>query len=256
MVKKILYIAIWVLTAAALIALFVFARENYLTSPVKAVRVDIGRESDKGFIKEQLFLDDIEGLHKNASIGTVNMAALQKCLENNPWIENGNSYIDLEGTLCINLKEYHPVMRVFDDKGRSIYLTEDGIGIPTNKLYTPHVLIANGSFTLRNDSTSYALNDSVAEDRALMEALHLYKAIDGNDFMKSCIGQVYRNKKGSFDIVVKGIEAQVIVGDTSRIDDKLRRAEIFIKQKAESNELKNMKSINLKYKNQVVCTKR
>ena len=256
MVKKILYIAIWVLTAAALIVLFVFAREDYLTSPVKAVHVDIGRESDKGFIKEQQFLYDIEGLHRNAHIGTVNMVALQKCLEDNPWIEAGNSYIDLDGTLCINLTEYRPVMRVFDEKGRSIYLTEDGVGIPTNKLYTPHVLIASGHFTLRNDSTSFALNDSIAEDRALLETLHLYKAIDGNNFMKSCIGQVYRNKKGSFDIVVKGVEPQVIVGDTCHIADKLRRAEIFIKQKAGSNELKNMKSINLKYKNQVVCTKR
>ena len=77
MVKKIIHISIWILTAAALIALFVFARENYLTSPVKAVQVNIGRENDKGFIKEQQFLSDIEGIHKNSDIGTVNMAALQ-----------------------------------------------------------------------------------------------------------------------------------------------------------------------------------
>jgi hypothetical protein len=55
---------------------------------------------------------------------------------------------------------------------------------------------------------------------------------------------------------VKDIDAQVTVGDTCQISDKLRRAEIFIKQKAGSAELKTMKNINLKYKNQVVCTKR
>lgn len=256
MVKKIIHISIWVLTAAALIALFVFAREDYLTSPVTAVNVDIEREGDRGFVNEEQLLTDIENLHKKANIGTVNMAAIQKCLESNPWIETSTSYIDLDGTLRIKLKEYHPVLRVFDAKGRSIYLTDEGVGIPTDSLYTPHVLIANGNFTLRNDSTSYPFNNSVAEDQALLEVLHLYKAINNNAFMKSCIGQVYRDRKGSYNIVVKDIDAQVVIGDTCQIDDKLRRAEIFIKQKAESPNLKDFKIINFKYKNQVVCTKR
>lgn len=256
MVKKIIYITIWILTAAALIALFVFAREDYLTSPVKAVNVNIEREGSKGFVNEEQLLADIKNLHKNANIGTVNMTAIQKCLGKNPWVETSTSYIDLDGTLCINLKEYCPVTRVFDSEGRSVYITENSVVIPTDTLYTPHVLVFNGSFTLRNDSTSFALNDTLAEDKPLIEALRLYKAISSNDFMKSCIGQVYRDRKGNYDIVVKGIDAQIIIGDTCHIDDKLHRAEIFIKQKAESAELKDIKIINFKYKNQVVCTKR
>lgn len=256
MVKKILCIVTWVITAAALVALFVFAREDYLTSPITTVKVNIERERDSGFIKERLLLDDINNLRGNANIGTINMVTIQKQLEGNPWIESSTSYIDLDGTLCINIKEYNPVLRIFDKKGHSIYLTENGISIPTNRLHTPHVLVANGNFTLRNDTTSYPLSNSIIEDQALFEALHIYKAISNNSFMQSCIGQVYRNGKGSFDIVVKDIDAQIIIGDTCQISDKLHRAEIFIKQKAGSAELKNMKNISFKYKNQVVCTKR
>jgi len=256
MVKKILSIVTWVLTAAALTALFIFAREDYLTSPIKALTVNIERESDSGFIKGRGLLADIDGLRGTSNIGTVNMLTIQKRLEANPWIENSASYIDLDGTLCINVKEYDPVMRVFGEDGKSVYLTENGVSVPTNRHYTPHVLVASGNFTLRNDSTSYTLNDTLVEDQALLESLHIFKAIERNAFMQSCIGQVYRNRKGEFDIVVKDIDARVTVGDTCQIDDKLRRAEIFIKQKTGSTELKEMKTINLKYKNQVVCTKR
>ena len=112
-------------------------------------------------------MDDINNLRGQANIGTINMVSIQRHLESNPWIESSTSYIDLDGTLCINLKEYNPVLRIFDKNGRSVYLTEDGISIPTNRLYTPHVLVANGSFALRNDSTSYPLNDTIAEDQAL-----------------------------------------------------------------------------------------
>ena len=256
MVKKILSIVAWVLTATLLILMFVFAREEYLTTPVKSVKVNIEREGDSGFIKERFLLADIDKLRGKADIGTVNMLTIQKHLDAIPWIESNASYVDLDGALCINIKEYSPVLRIFSESGKSVYLTEDGTGIPTNRLYTPHVLVANGNFMLRNDSTAFALCDTLDEDRALIEALHLFKAIERNDFMQSCIGQVYRNNKGQFDIVVKDIDAHVTLGDTCHIDDKLRRAEIFIKQKAGSAELKAMKNINLKYKNQVVCTKR
>ena len=256
MVKKILSILAWVVTAAALIALFVYAREDYLTSPVKDVKINIEREGDSGFIKERFLLADINKLRGNANIGTINMLTIQHRLDAIPWIEHNTSYIDLDGTLCINLKEYTPVLRVFGNGGKSVYLTENGVCIPTNRLYTPYVLVANGSFTFRHDSTAYALCDTLMEDRALIETLHLFKAVERNTFMKNCIGQVYRDSKGMFDIVVKDIDARVTLGDTCQIDDKLHRAEIFIKQKAGSTEIKGMKNINLKYKNQVVCTKR
>lgn len=256
MVKKILSILAWVVTAAALIALFVYAREDYLTSPVKDVKINIEREGDSGFIKERFLMADINKLRGNANVGTVNMLTIQNRLDAIPWIEHNTSYIDLDGTLCINIKEYNPVLRVYGNRGKSVYLTEEGVCIPTNRLYTPYVLVANGNFSFRNDSTAYALRDTIMEDRALIETLHLFKAIEHNTFMKSCIGQVYRNPKGMFDIVVKDIDARVTLGDTCQIDDKLRRAEIFIKQKAGSAEIKGMKNINLTYKNQVVCTKR
>lgn len=256
MVRKILSIVAWVLTAGALIALFVFAREDYLTSPVKAVKVNIEREGNSGFIKERFLLADIDRLRGHSDIGTINMLSIQQRLESNPWIESSTSYIDLDGTLNINIKEYDPVLRIFGEGGKSAYLTESGICLPTNRLYTPHVLVANGSFTLRSDSTSYALNDTLVEDQALIESLHVFKAIERNAFMQSCIGQVYRNRKGQFDIVLRDIDARVTLGDTCQIDDKLHRAEIFIKQKVGTAELKGMKNINLQYKNQVVCTKR
>lgn len=256
MVKKILSILVWVVTAAALIALFVYAREDYLTSPVKDIKINIEREGDSGFIKERFLMADINKLCGTANIGTINLLTVQRHLNAIPWVERNTSYIDLDRALCINLKEYTPVLRVFGTGGKSVYLTEDGVCIPTNPLYTPYVLVANGSFTFRHDSTAYALCDSLVEDQALIETLHLFKAIERNTFMKSCIGQVYRDPKGLFDIVVKDIDARVIVGDTCQIDDKLHRAEIFIKQKAGSAEIKEMKNINLNYKNQVVCTKR
>jgi len=253
MVKKILSIVLWVLTAAALVVLFIFAREDYLHQPLKAVQ--IVTQADTGFVRKGALRDEIWQLCGRSNIGTVNMVAIQDRLDRNPWIERNASYVDLDGVLHVSFEEYEPTFRVFAKSGRSVYVTDDGVVVPSNRIYTPYVLIASGNFELRSDSSSYRL-DTLDCDRNLLNALHWVKAIEGNDFNKNCVGQLYCNSHDTFELTVKGLDARVIVGDTCLAADKLRRLELFIKQRIDSPETRTFKSINLSYKNQIVCTKR
>ena len=127
--------------------------------------------------------------------------------------------------------------------------------IPSSSIYTPYVLIASGNFDIQKDSVAYQLNDSVQQDVNLINALYWFKAINANSFIKNCTGQLYCNPKNEFELTVRGIEAKVIVGDTCFAADKLKRLEIFMKQRINNQETKTFKSINLNFKNQIVCTK-
>lgn len=254
MVKKILSILLWVVTAAALVVLFVFARENYLTTPLKSIHLI--PTTDTGFVRKTALHDEIEQICGMSKVGTVNMIAIQKVMEENSWIEDGTSYIDLDGTLNVSFKEYEPWFRVFGKGGHSVYVTREGVVVPSSRNYTPYVLVASGNFELRRDSATYQLTDSLGSDRNLLNALHWCEAIEGNDFVSHCIGQLYCNKKNQFELTVKGFDGRVIVGDTCDAADKLKRLEIFMKQRIDSPETKTLKSINLNFKNQIVCTKR
>jgi cell division protein FtsQ len=254
MVKKILSILLWVITAAALVVLFVFARENYLTTPLKSIQLIPA--TDTGFVRKTALHKEIEQICGNSKVGTINMIAIQKVIEENSWIEDGTSYIDLDGTLNVSFKEYEPWFRVFGKKGHSVYVTRDGVVIPSSRTYTPYVLVASGNFELRSDSATYQLSDTLDSDRNLLNALHWCEAIEGNDFVSHCIGQLYCNKRNQFELTVKGFDGRVIVGDTCDATDKLKRLESFMKQRIDSPETKTLKSINLNYKNQIVCTKR
>lgn len=255
MVKKILSILAWIATAAALVALFIAARASYLDTPIRSVSVNIGRSMDSGFVKKSAVLADVDNLCGIAKIGTVNMTAIAKQLKSNPWIESSSSFIDLDANLNISIKEYQPVMRLFGKNGRSVYVTQEGIVLPTNLGYTPHVLIASGNFALDSIGNHHQLCDTLDADRNILSAMHILNAIKRNSFMQTCVGQVICNGKDEFEIVARDIDARIVVGDTCNIDDKLKRLEIFIKQKANGNEIKDFKKIDLRYKNQIVCTK-
>ena len=254
MVKKILSIVLWVVTAAALVVLFIFARENYLNTPVKSV--NLIPSTDTGFVRKSELREELKQICGKSNIGTINMIAVQNRLNSNPWIESNASYIDMDGILNVNFKEYEPAFRVFDKNGHSAYVTQEGMVVPACRNYTPYVLIASGNFLLDNDTSAFQLCDTLDRDRNLLNALHWFKAIEGNPFIKNCVGQLYCNKRSEFELTVKGLEARVIVGDTCLAADKLSRLEIFMKQRIDSPETQILKSINLNYKNQIVCTKR
>jgi cell division protein FtsQ len=256
MVKKIFSILAWVVTGAALVALFIFARENYLDTPIRSVNVNIDRNADSGFVKKEVVLADINTLCATAKIGTVNMASISKQLKSNPWIESSSSFVDLDANLNVKLKEYEPVMRVFGTNGQSAYVTAEGMLLPVSRSHTPHVLIASGNFNLDSIQFNHKLCDSIEVERNILNAKYLLEAIERNIFMKNNVGQIYCNGRNEFEIVAKGIGSRIVIGDTCNIDDKLKRLEIFIEQKANSLEIKSFKTINLKYKNQIVCTKR
>ena len=254
MVKKILSIVLWVVTAAALVVLFIFARENYLNTPLKAV--NLIPSTDTGFVRKSVLREELKQICGKSNIGTVNMIAVQNRLNTNPWIESNTSYIDMDGTLNVSFKEYEPAFRVFDRNGHSAYVTLEGMVVPACRNYTPYVLIASGNFRLDNDTSAFHLCDTLDRDHNLFNALHWFKAIERNPFIKNCVGQLYCNKRSEFELTVKGFEARVIVGDTCLAADKLSRLEIFMKQRIDSPETQILKSINLNYKNQIVCTKR
>lgn len=256
MVKKILSILAWVVTGAALVTLFVVARENYLGKPIQTINVNIDRTGENGFVKKDAVLADLDSICQRAKIGTVNMMAIEDRMNSQAWIENSASFVDLGGNLNVSIKEYNPMLRVFDKNGQSAYLTDEGLLLPPSAGFTPYILIASGNFDLEACPLGHRLCDTLDADHNLIGATKVFEAIGRNEFMRNSIGQIYCNRNSEFEIVARDIDARILLGDTTCLDDKLARLEIFMKQKTGSNEVKEMKIINLKYKNQVVCTKR
>lgn len=258
MVKKILSIILWVITGAALIVLFVFGRNWYLETPLKGIKLELERGHNDGFVDKDTLLAYAEAAcdlaHLN-TISNVNMERIKQLLTDNPWIQSGDAFIGLDDTLTIKAKEYEPVLRVFGNDGRSVYVTTIGEVIPSSPRYTPHLLIASGNFKLSLPQRDAHVNDSVYVSTGLAEALVLSQAIAADTYLASHIGQIYRNKEGEFELAVNSFPPRVLLGDISNINNKLSRLHIILEKYNNTEELIGYKTLDLRYKNQIVCTK-
>lgn len=258
MVKKILSIVVWVITGAALVALFVFARQGFIKTPLQGVVFDLERQGNKGFVEKDTAIANIEelcGIHEHASIGSVDLMKIQKLLNSNPWVESASAYIGLNDTLMVKAKEYCPIARVFNDNGKSVYVTREGVILPSNKIYTPRLIIASGNYQFPTGEDSAQLTDSAYAESGISETLAITKAVLADDFLRGSVGQIYRNNKKQYEITVNSLPARVIVGDTTNIKQKMSRLRTLLEKHSGTEELTGYKTLDLRYKNQIVCTK-
>ena len=259
MVKKILKIVLWVLTGAALVVMFFFGRNWYLNTPLKGVVFDLERQHPTGFVLKDTVIAEAENLcdiTHQTRIADINMMKLQRMLDQNPWIEQSSAFIGLNDTLIIQAKEYEPVLRVFNTDHQSIYVTAEGISLPASKIYTPRILIANGNFNFPILKRSLPISDSLYLGSGLEEALAIALSIQKDEFLKGNIGLIHKNKNNEYELSVNNLEASVLLGDTCAVDTKLARLRILLEKYIGTDELNRYKTLNLRYKNQIVCTKK
>lgn len=258
MVKKILKIVLWAVTGAALIVLFVFGRKQYLDTPLKGINFQLERCHRNGFVEKDSVITHAEAIcniKRQASISSVDMMQIQKLLDDNPWIDQASAYIGLNDTLVIKAKEFEPMLRVFNHDKSSVYVTREGVIFPSCPHYSPRVIIASGNFDFPKPGKNSRVTDSIYANAGLNDALTIALAIGNDPFLSGNVGQIYKNEQNEYELVVNNLSARVILSDTDALENKLARLSTLLEKFSGTEELNAYKTLNLKYKNQIVCTK-
>lgn len=257
--KKVLSIILWSITGIALVALFILGRKWYLETPLKGVVFHLDRSNGNGFVEKDsviAYTEAICDLQHQASIASIDLMKIERLLNNNPWIETSSAFIGLNDTLTIKAIEHQPVLRVYNQEGRSMYVTKEGILFPTSPDFTPRIIIANGNYDFPTSKGNAKISDTLYAASGIEETLAIAMALQKDDFLNSSIGQIYRNQNNQYELSVNNLSAKVILGDTIAVDRKLARLKSLIEKYSGTEELTGYKTLDLRYNNQIVCTKK
>jgi len=258
--NKILQISIWVIVIAAIIALLGFVNRSQQQLKLVKPVVKIDYETENRFVDENDILSQI--LHK-ADTGVVllnkfNVTDLEEKLNNNNSIKDVQVYKTIDGQLVVNVTQRRPIVRVFSNN-KSYYIDEDGNLMPLSDKYTARLLIVSGElnepYWKRNLYNYQNLNDSILDKTLLDDVYKIAKYIDGSEFFKAQIEQVYVNKDYDFELVPKVGNHKIVFGGVDNLESKFEKLMIFYRKGLSKTGWNEYSEINLKYKNQVVCTK-
>jgi cell division protein FtsQ len=146
-------------------------------------------------------------------------------------------YETLKGVVHVEVKQHVPMLRLFTSDG-SYYLDKEGDRIPVSKRYAARTLVVNG--TIPHD-----LNDLLNVGRFITE----------DEFWNAQFEQIYIRRNNDYILVPRVGDHQILLGPPVRVAEKLRNLRALYEQGLSPTEWNDYKWINLKYKNQVLCSR-
>lgn len=242
-----------------LISGFVAGRRSELLC--NTVNIVITDSTSKRFIESK---DVLEMLSKNNSlplgtpVASVNTNKIEEIVLANSLVKQSTVYTSIDGKLNIVLNQREPVVRIIDNNGRSYYLDEEGSVISLSKRFTPHILVVNGNistpFSPRSVENIYDRKYDGKADK-LREIHEMAMFISHNEFWDAQIVQLYVDSKGEFELVPRIGPHLIQFGSLENHEKKFNKLWVFYNEGLKAKGWNNYLKINLKYKDQIVCTK-
>ncbi len=261
--KRIIQITAFILFALALSGLMGFIYLEREMQELDDINVRVCRDSEKGFINKDEIYTLIESTDsiRNRKFKEINTRKLEQIISENPYVQNTDVFVNINNRLIVNVKEKSVVLRVFNQNSNGYYIDENAGILPLSNQFTPRILIANGYINTPHIKNHDNIYDSIytsptANKTVLSDLFTLTNIICNDKFLQAQISQIYVNSKGEYDLIPQ-IGNQIIhLGSIDNAENKLAKLEIFYKEAMMKSGWEKYKIINLKFKNQVVCTKK
>ena len=264
--KKILTLVLWIIGLSGLVASLAFATKKEKSVISENLIVSITNTNDNLFIDEEdvkLFFIERKDSILNTAIKNINVTKLEKALNAHPAIENADVSVDVNGDVNVDVKQRTPVVRIFNLDGESYYIDSQSKLMPLNENYTARVLIATGNiyepFAQRYTMPVNAIaKHSLYSKVSMLDDIYaITQYINKDSVLTSLIQQINITKDKEIELFPLIGNHKIIFGDAQNIEEKFKKLKLFYTEGLNKTDGWNKYSIvNIKYKNQVVCTKK
>jgi cell division protein FtsQ len=260
--KKTFNIIIWTGLVAYLFVALGFTADKRSDVLCREIRVIVTDSSDLKFFDRR----DVTRILKSGNIkvlgipvSEVNTRKVESLFSKNPYIRKIEVYTTLDGVLNIRVRQRTPIVRVIASNGAGYYLDKNGYIMPASRKYSPYLLVANGYFFVGDQFRKASCLDSIPDKKfynSWFELLELAHFINGDSFWSSQIVQLYLNSNQDFEIIPRVGAHQIILGKAEGYESKFSNLEILYEEGLKTEGWNNYKKIDIRFKNQVICTKR
>ena len=170
----------------------------------------------------------------------VNTEKIEQELLKNEMIANVEAYKTPSGIVKMEVMQKIPIIRIMSVTG-SYYVDNMGTTMPISRRYAAHVPLASGF---------------VEKEFAVTDLYKFALFLQENEFWNDLIEQIYVFQDQEVELIPKVGNHRIMLGTIDDFRDKLDKLKLFYEQAIPKVGWEKYSVINLKYKNQIVCTKK
>ncbi len=259
---KVKNIIFWLLILVYLLIVPGMVADHSSEIPCDKLEISIIDSNHHNFINRQDILEilrkgDIKVLGKR--LKDIDTKKIEQVLSKKTLVKNAEVYKAIDGTVHVDVNQREPVIRLMDRNYRGYYIDREGKIMSLSSKYTPHILVANGHFVVNEDLQDIFDTGKHVDKKNNKTLQDLYKIanfIEQDNFWKAQLLQIYVTREGEFELIPR-VGAHVIkFGNITGYQDKFKKLAALYSGGFNKEGWNNHDIINLKYRNQVVCTKR
>lgn len=257
--KKTIYTGFWIALLICSFVLLGFMNKKHTSNKCNKIKIQFEYPDqniliDTNDIKILLrhFIDSVSEYTQD----DYDINKMENLIRSNHYVSEANVFITIQGELEVHVIQRDPIARVITTDGTPLYLDDKGYIFPVNPNHAARVTVINGYIdplkaSLKNQTTPI---DSI-DDKAMHDAFTISKYIHNNKFLNAQIGQVYITKDHDIELIPKLGKHLIEFGSLKNMRNKFEKLIVFYKDALGNNNWKKYGKINLKYNNQIVCTK-
>jgi len=163
---------------------------------------------------------------------------IEKSIDTQEMVEKSDVFVSIDGVLKARVKQRTPIARIYDG-GISFYIDYEGNKMPLSDNFTARVPLVSGTINKKNN-----------EDLAA-----LFRTIYDDAFLKKNIIAIEIMPNGSLKMFNRNYNYFIDFGRTMNVDQKFRNYKAFFQKAVLDSSLYKYNKIDLRFTEQVVCTK-
>ena len=198
---------------------------------------------DKHFVSES----DLVSILKKADLNpikkpmdAINTDKIETELKKNEMIARIEAYKTPSGIIKLEVEQKIPILRVISSRG-NFYVDNLGTTMPVSFRYVADVPLVSGY---------------VEKELAVTDLYKFALFLQENEFWNNQIEQIYVHPDNEVELIPRVGNHRIVLGSFADFEEKLDNLRLFYDKVIPKTGWEKYSIINLKYKDQIVCTKR
>ncbi len=191
----------------------------------------------------------------------IDSKAIEAFLNQDPYIEETQVYQNLKGVLTIEIKQREPIARIYTLRGKEYYIDKLGKIILIDDNQVTDVVVASGNIDVGNKNLEKNLDTIDIEnkkgfDKTLSNIYYIAQKLVKDSILHYQIDQIYVSNEGNYELIPKIGNYIIRIGENKELEEELIKLGYLYKEAFSRNGWDNYSIVDLRFRNQVVCTKK
>lgn len=176
---------------------------------------------------------------KNQAKSVIDLHLLEANVISHPMVEDAAVFLTVDGLLKARIKQRTPIARVLSST-KSYYIDKQAKKMPLSINHSARVLLITGDIKEGDIEKIHLLATTILKD----------------DFFKKQLISIQKMQNNEFVLGTRIGGQKIFLGKIENLNHKFMNLKSFYSKTMADKTIDNYTSINLKYNNQVVCTKK